>query len=135
MRRLALIGNLRFVYLIHVIFILLFGLCLLFSEWLFFQYVENAPKPAAPGPGEVLIRVKASSLNAADYKMAAWGSPAWAFPHIPGMDVVIAKFSLIPDNTSLELLKKLVLVLRLFNEEMKFLAVFLSPGKVLLLNS
>ncbi|MFC4809317.1 zinc-binding dehydrogenase [Paenibacillus sp. GCM10023250] len=39
-----------------------------------------------PGPGEIRVRIKAASLNPADYKLAKNGHPAWTYPFVPGLD-------------------------------------------------
>src|SRR3989338_6290294 len=48
--------------------------------------LDQVDVPTA-GEGELLVLVKAVSLNPVDYKLAAWGHPAWTFPHIGGLDV------------------------------------------------
>ncbi|KAH3763400.1 zinc-binding dehydrogenase [Pelomyxa schiedti] len=48
--------------------------------------VSTVDAPGAATPGKVLVRVKAVSLNAADYKTAKFGFPGWSWPHIPGLD-------------------------------------------------
>ncbi|WP_180272230.1 alcohol dehydrogenase catalytic domain-containing protein [Actinomyces ruminis] len=40
-----------------------------------------------PGPGQVRLRVEACGLNPVDWKVARGGNPAWARPHILGLDV------------------------------------------------
>ncbi|MFD1358842.1 zinc-binding dehydrogenase [Fictibacillus halophilus] len=47
--------------------------------------VSETEKPA-PGPGEVLVKVKAAGLNPVDYKTATNGNPNWSYPHILGVD-------------------------------------------------
>jgi NADPH:quinone reductase len=47
--------------------------------------VSETEKPA-PGPGEVLVKVKAAGLNPVDYKTATSGNPNWSYPHILGVD-------------------------------------------------
>lgn len=44
----------------------------------------DVPKP---GPGEILVRVKAVGLNPIDYKLTRSHFPTWQFPHILGLDV------------------------------------------------
>jgi len=39
-----------------------------------------------PGPGAVRIKVAAFSLNPVDWKLAVSGHPAWAYPHVLGLD-------------------------------------------------
>lgn len=39
-----------------------------------------------PGPGTVRVRVAAFSLNPVDWKLAVSGHPAWAHPHVLGLD-------------------------------------------------
>jgi NADPH:quinone reductase-like Zn-dependent oxidoreductase len=39
-----------------------------------------------PGPGEVLVRVRAVSLNPVDQKLVHSGHTAWRYPHVPGVD-------------------------------------------------
>ena len=39
-----------------------------------------------PSPGEVLVRVHATSLNPVDFKLAARGSDLWRYPHVLGVD-------------------------------------------------
>jgi NADPH:quinone reductase len=41
------------------------------------------PTPAA---NEVLVRVRAASLNPVDFKVAAVGSELWRYPHVLGVD-------------------------------------------------
>jgi NADPH:quinone reductase-like Zn-dependent oxidoreductase len=41
----------------------------------------------APGSGEALVRVFATSLNPVDYKVAAQGYEGWNYPHVLGVDV------------------------------------------------
>ena len=36
--------------------------------------------------GEVLVRIRAVSLNPVDYKLIEGGHPKWHYPHIPGVD-------------------------------------------------
>jgi NADPH:quinone reductase-like Zn-dependent oxidoreductase len=48
--------------------------------------ITSVPDPA-PEAGEVLVQVHAVGLNPADYKIAAWGNPAWRYPFIMGLDV------------------------------------------------
>ncbi|MDQ6418029.1 zinc-binding dehydrogenase [Paenibacillus sp. LHD-117] len=40
----------------------------------------------SPGPGEILIRMMAASLNPVDYKVMGGGHPNWTYPHVPGVD-------------------------------------------------
>lgn len=48
--------------------------------------LEDAPDPVA-GPGEVVVAIKAASVNAADWKVRSGKSPAdIQFPHILGRD-------------------------------------------------
>ncbi len=49
-------------------------------------YITEVNKPE-PGPGEVRVRVHATGLNPADYKIAGGGHPAWQYPFIIGLDV------------------------------------------------
>jgi NADPH:quinone reductase-like Zn-dependent oxidoreductase len=49
-----------------------------------FRY-EDAPDPVA-GPGEVIVDIHASSVNAADYKMRQGGYVQLTFPYILGRD-------------------------------------------------
>jgi NADPH:quinone reductase-like Zn-dependent oxidoreductase len=47
---------------------------------------EDAPDPV-PGPGEVLVAIRAASVNAADWKVRKGNlAGTLAFPHIPGRD-------------------------------------------------
>jgi NADPH:quinone reductase-like Zn-dependent oxidoreductase len=39
-----------------------------------------------PGTGEVLVRVRAASLNPVDAKLVHGGHPDWRYPHVPGVD-------------------------------------------------
>lgn len=49
--------------------------------------LQQWPKPE-PGPGSVLVRVRATSVNPADYKIRRYGPPfAPALPAVLGMDV------------------------------------------------
>ncbi|MDQ0059062.1 zinc-binding dehydrogenase [Paenibacillus harenae] len=48
--------------------------------------LAEMPMPE-PGTGEIRVRVRAASLNPADYKIAAGGHPNWTYPFIPGLDV------------------------------------------------
>ncbi|MGD6818877.1 zinc-binding dehydrogenase [Metabacillus sp. 84] len=48
--------------------------------------VGEAETPV-PQKGEILIRVRAVSLNPVDYKTASNGNPDWSYPHILGLDV------------------------------------------------
>lgn len=43
------------------------------------------PEPT-PGPGEILVSIRAASLNPVDYKVMGGGHPAWTYPHVPGVD-------------------------------------------------
>lgn len=49
-------------------------------------YVTEVKKPE-PEAGEVRVRVHATGLNPADYKIASGGHPAWQYPFIIGLDV------------------------------------------------
>ena len=40
----------------------------------------------APFPDEVLVRVRAASLNPVDFRVAAVGSELWSYPHVLGVD-------------------------------------------------
>lgn len=42
--------------------------------------------PPEPGPGGVLVRVHAFSLNPVDIKLIHAGHPEWRYPHVPGVD-------------------------------------------------
>ncbi|MDM5315217.1 zinc-binding dehydrogenase [Fictibacillus sp. b24] len=50
--------------------------------------VSETEKPV-PGPGEVLVKVKAAGLNPVDYKTATNGNPNWSYPHILGLDAAV----------------------------------------------
>jgi len=39
-----------------------------------------------PSSNEVLVRVRAASLNPVDFKVAAVGSELWRYPHLLGVD-------------------------------------------------
>lgn len=39
-----------------------------------------------PGPGEIVVRMMAASLNPIDYKIMGGGLPTWTYPHVPGVD-------------------------------------------------
>lgn len=43
-------------------------------------------KKPEPGPGELLVKIHAASLNPVDYKLMAGGLPSWSYPHVPGVD-------------------------------------------------
>ncbi|WP_424765630.1 zinc-binding dehydrogenase [Paenibacillus sp. sgz302251] len=47
--------------------------------------LAELPKPV-PGPGEILVRIRAVGLNPVDYKLLAGGLPTWKYPHVPGVD-------------------------------------------------
>src|SRR2546421_5720895 len=47
--------------------------------------VEDVPKPA-PGPGEVLVRVRAAAVNPSDVKNVLGGFPQTTLPRTPGRD-------------------------------------------------
>ena len=47
--------------------------------------VEEVPKPA-PGPGEVLVRVRAAAVNPSDVKNVQGGFPQTTLPRTPGRD-------------------------------------------------
>lgn len=49
-----------------------------------------------PGPGRVRLLVRACGLNPVDAKLAVTGVPGWAWPHVPGLDIVGAVESLGP---------------------------------------
>ncbi|MDM8520731.1 zinc-binding dehydrogenase [Anaerolineales bacterium HSG6] len=49
-------------------------------------YVTDLPMPT-PTAGEVRVKVEAVGLNPVDYKVAAWGNPAWQYPFVLGLDV------------------------------------------------
>ncbi|MBI2165527.1 MAG: zinc-binding dehydrogenase [Chloroflexi bacterium] len=57
---------------------------------------EDVPEPS-PGPGEMLLRVKAVSLNRLDTRLRAG---AWPPPHIPGCDIAGDVAALGPGVTS-----------------------------------
>ena len=48
--------------------------------------VGDIPVPE-PGPGEIRVKVRATSLNPVDYKLAGRGNPNWSWPHVLGLDV------------------------------------------------
>lgn len=52
------------------------------NQW----YITQIPKPQ-PAAGEVRVRVHATGLNPADYKIAVNGHPAWQYPFVIGLDV------------------------------------------------
>ncbi len=52
------------------------------SDW----RIADVPEPS-PGANELRVRVHGVGLNPADYKIAAWGHPAWSYPFIMGLDV------------------------------------------------
>lgn len=47
--------------------------------------LADIPAPE-PGPGEVRLRVEASSINPVDWKLAVSGHPKWSYPHVLGLD-------------------------------------------------
>jgi NADPH:quinone reductase-like Zn-dependent oxidoreductase len=50
--------------------------------------LEDAPRPAAPGEGEMLVRVHAAGVNPIDWKIRAGGGRGRAnLPYTPGFDV------------------------------------------------
>ncbi|KAJ7644971.1 chaperonin 10-like protein [Roridomyces roridus] len=51
-----------------------------------FVVVDNWPTPVAPGPGEVLIKVKATALNPVDWKMQKDGYFIQEYPIVLGWD-------------------------------------------------
>lgn len=55
-----------------------------------------------PGPGEVLIRVKAVSLNPVDWKLCTGVAPWWSGPNIVGLDAAGVIEALGPDVTGLK---------------------------------
>lgn len=40
----------------------------------------------APGPGELLVAVRAVAVNPADWKIIGMGVPGWSFPKVAGLD-------------------------------------------------
>ncbi|WP_189001358.1 zinc-binding dehydrogenase [Deinococcus roseus] len=46
---------------------------------------QNADLPEMK-PGDLLVQVKAASLNPVDYKLATNGHPSWQYPHTLGVD-------------------------------------------------
>lgn len=47
-----------------------------------------------PGPGQVLIEVRAAGINPADWKIVERGAPGWQFPKVAGLDaagIVVAR--------------------------------------------
>lgn len=48
--------------------------------------LSDVPEPH-PDAGEIRVRVAAIGLNPVDYRLAGRGNPAWAYPHILGLDV------------------------------------------------
>ncbi len=48
--------------------------------------VGEIPVPE-PGSGEIRVKVRATSLNPVDYKLAGRGNPNWKWPHVLGLDV------------------------------------------------
>ncbi|KIL52954.1 zinc-binding dehydrogenase [Jeotgalibacillus campisalis] len=48
--------------------------------------VEEIEKPS-PASDEIVVQVKAASLNPVDYKTGENGFPGWSYPHILGLDV------------------------------------------------
>jgi NADPH2:quinone reductase len=48
--------------------------------------LSELPIPV-PAEGEIRVRVHAAGLNPVDYKVAANGHPAWAYPFVLGLDV------------------------------------------------
>lgn len=48
-------------------------------------YIGDIREPS-PGPGELLIDVKAAGINPADWKIVQMGFPGWQFPKAIGLD-------------------------------------------------
>ncbi|KAJ7644973.1 GroES-like protein [Roridomyces roridus] len=51
-----------------------------------FVVVDNWPMPPTPGPGQVLIKVKATALNPVDWKMRQSGLLVQEYPIVSGWD-------------------------------------------------
>lgn len=53
-----------------------------------FEYLQLVERPTpAPGPGQLLIRIEAVSLNYLDLMVVRGHyNPALSFPHVPGAD-------------------------------------------------
>jgi NADPH2:quinone reductase len=64
------------------------------SQW----RIANIDKPE-PEAGEVRVRVHATGLNPADYKIAGGGHPAWQYPFVIGLDVAGTVDALGPEVT------------------------------------
>ncbi|WP_138495447.1 zinc-binding dehydrogenase [Paenibacillus pinistramenti] len=47
--------------------------------------VGELEKPT-PGPGEILVKIRAAGLNPVDYKTGNGGNPSWTYPHVLGVD-------------------------------------------------
>lgn len=50
-------------------------------------WLTDAPRPASPGAGEMLVRVQAAAVNAIDYKIRAGQAFKPALPYTPGFDL------------------------------------------------
>lgn len=51
-----------------------------------FEMKVGTMERPVPGKGEILVKIKATSLNPVDYKTGSGGNPNWTYPHILGLD-------------------------------------------------
>lgn len=61
--------------------------------------VGPAPAPAAPGPGELVVRSRCVAVNPLDWHMADWGVFVQQFPAVLGCDVAGEVHLVGPDVT------------------------------------
>ena len=66
-----------------------------------FRFIE-APEPAAPGPGEALVRVQRVGICGTDYSGFLGKMPFFSYPRIPGHELGVEVLAVGPGVTNVQ---------------------------------